>query len=69
MKAVLHPLSVDQAGKAHDCQHNKRHRIVKGETRLKFKVQRTYEHFCVDCALRMIEKARTRLDELEQQLQ
>lgn len=68
MKSILHRLLVDQAGKAHNCKHNKRHRLERGERRLKFKVQRTYEHFCVQCALRMIDKARARLDELEQQL-
>ena len=68
MKSILHPLSVDETINAHNCQHNKRHRLVRGDKRLKFKVQRSHHHFCANCALRMIEKARARLDELEQQL-
>ena len=68
MKSILHPLSVDEAIHAHNCQHNKRHRLVRGDKRLKFRVERSHQHFCVDCALRMIEKARARLDELEQRL-
>ncbi len=68
MKSILHPLSVDETINAHNCQHNKRHRLVRGDKRLKFKVERSHLHFCVDCTLRMIEKARARLDELEEQL-
>jgi hypothetical protein len=55
-KSFLPQLSVDHALKAHDCQHNQCHRLHCGDARLKVKVQRTYEHFCTQCALEIINR-------------
>lgn len=68
MKAILHPISVDLAAKAHNCHHNKKHRIERGQKRLKFKVERSYQHFCVPCAQRMLDQARVGITEIEQLL-
>ena len=66
LKSFLNGVLVDTAGRAHDCQHNRRHRLTKGDRRLK--VTGTDEHFCVTCALQMIERDKQRLSTLEQQL-
>jgi hypothetical protein len=53
-KSLLPRLQIDTALKAHRCQHNSNHQILKGEKRLKVSVGRTDEHFCKECALRII---------------
>ncbi len=68
-KSFLHTLDVDRARKAHNCQHNPRHRLQLGDTRLKVKVNQTYEHFCRQCALEIINRDIERLAQLARQLE
>ena len=51
-KSLLPNLVVDEAKKAHDCQHNRAHRLQQGDKRLRVRVQRTYEHFCTPSSSR-----------------
>lgn len=67
-KSFLQSLSIDIAQKRHPCQHNPKHTILKGDKRLKLKVDRTYEHFCIECAVKNIESDITKLQELKRQL-
>ena len=53
-KSFLSRLSIDNALKSHNCQHNQAHRIQQGDKRLKVAVGRTVEHFCTMCALESI---------------
>jgi transposase len=53
-KSFLPRLTIDNALKSHNCQHNKAHRIQQGDKRLKVAVERSFEHFCVTCALESI---------------
>ena len=55
-KSVLQRLEVDEAQKAHNCQHNPAHRLERGDKRLKVTKDRSPEHFCVACALAIIER-------------
>ncbi len=55
-KSLLPNVVVDEAERAHNCQHNAAHRLERGDKRLKVRVDRTYEHFCVRCALAIIER-------------
>ena len=54
-KSFLPRLVVDQALRAHNCQHNRAHRILQGNKRLKVVDGRTTEHFCVHCAVKFLE--------------
>jgi hypothetical protein len=67
-KSILLNVRVDVAGKAHDCQHNRRHRLEKGHLRLKVRKDRSDEHFCVECALGIIARDIKELQLLAQQL-
>jgi glutaminase len=67
-KSLLKNVSIDRAGKSHNCQHVRTHRILTGEKRLKLKVDRTYEHFCKQCALNMIDADITKLQLLKEKL-
>lgn len=63
-KSLLPKLEIDMAQHAHNCQHNPNHRIQKGEKRLKVPVGRSYEHFCKDCAIKIINDDIKELKEL-----
>jgi len=67
-KSVLVNISVDQVLKAHGCQHNSRHRLERGHFRLKVKKDRSPEHFCVACALAIVDRDIAKLKVVAQQL-
>ncbi|AEP00088.1 hypothetical protein Bcoa_0870 [Heyndrickxia coagulans 36D1] len=67
-KTFIKSIKVDEAQRAHCCQHIPSHRILRGEKRLKLKVGRTYEHFCPVCALKIIEADIQRLQNIKEQL-
>jgi len=56
LRSLVERVEIDQAGRAHNCQGNARHRIQKGDRRLKVRTGRTWEHYCLDCARRIVEK-------------
>jgi len=55
-KSIIKRIEFDVAKKAHNCQHNKNHRIERGEARLKVWKERSAEHYCSDCALNIISR-------------
>jgi hypothetical protein len=67
-KSILQRVEVDEVRRAHDCQHNKCHRLQRGEKRLKLWNQRSYEHYCAACALDIIARDIARLQDLAEQL-
>jgi hypothetical protein len=67
-KSVLLRMEVDLTIRSHDCQHNSRHRLHPGDKRLKVTKDRTSEHFCVACALEMIDLATANLQAIAAEL-
>ena len=67
-KSIVQRVEVDQAKRSHNCQHNSSHRIEKGDLRLKVRDGRSPEHYCVKCALSIIERDKARLQELAEKL-
>lgn len=68
-KSFVKNISIENAKKAHNCQHNSKHRILAGDVRVKLKDGRTAEYFCVNCALDTIQRDITRLEEIKQYLE
>lgn len=68
-KSILQRVEVDEARKAHNCQHNDAHRLQRGDKRLKVWRDRSAEHYCVTCALAIIQRDIAKLQSLAQQLQ
>jgi hypothetical protein len=72
-KSFVQNISIDTAIKSHQCKHDKKHIISKGDKRLKLGVGRTHQHFCINCAKESIEKDIAKLNhilsELEQAIQ
>lgn len=67
-KSIIQRAEVDKAQRAHNCQHNSAHRIQRGDTRLKVWDGRSPEHYCVVCALKIIERDTAKLQKLAEQL-
>jgi hypothetical protein len=68
-KSIIQRVEVDQARRAHNCQHNQNHRLEQGDKRLKVWKQRSPENYCADCALQIIERDIAKLQELARQLE
>lgn len=54
IKSLVTHVEIDTAGKAHNCQASAKHRIEKGDMRLKVRNSRSWDHYCVDCAKKII---------------
>lgn len=67
-KSLLKSVTVDIAQRAHNCQHVPSHRVHTGDKRLKLAKERTHEHFCVECAVQMIDADIDKLTKLKMQL-
>jgi hypothetical protein len=68
-KSILRRVEVDEAKRAHNCQHNENHRLERGHRRLKVWNDRSADHYCVLCALNIINRDIAKLRALAQQLQ
>jgi len=49
-KSLILSMKWTAAGRAHDCRHNKTHRIEKGQRRLTIRADGDEHHYCVACA-------------------
>lgn len=67
-KSILRRVEVDEVKRAHNCQHNVKHRLQSGEKRLKIWSDRSPDNYCVACALNIISRDIERLQELMRQL-
>jgi hypothetical protein len=65
VKSIVIRVEVDQALKSHNCQASAAHRINKGDTRLKVRKGRSWDHYCVPCARIIIERDITELQQLQ----
>ncbi len=65
IKSLITQVGVDTAGKSHNCQANSKHRIAMGEVRLKVRNGRSWDHYCRDCALKIISRDIAKLQVLQ----
>ena len=65
IKSLLIQVEVDEALKAHNCQANARHRIERGDRRLKVRNGRSWDHYCVSCAAAIIDRDIAELQALQ----
>ena len=63
-KSLIIRTEVDEALKSHNCQHSSKHRITKGERRLKVRNGRSWDHYCLECAKIMLNNDTQKLQEL-----
>lgn len=55
MESLLKQVLIDEAENAHYCRANPNHRISRGERRLRVHRSHRWEHFCMPCALKILE--------------
>lgn len=65
LKSLIVQVEVDNAGKAHNCQANAKHRIKKGDVRLKVRNGRSWDHYCRACAETIIARDIAKLTALQ----
>jgi hypothetical protein len=63
-KSFLSRLEIDVAQKAHNCQHSKKHRIEKGNRRLKVSDGYAVSHYCIECAIKFLKLDAQTIDAL-----
>lgn len=64
-KSLITPVRVERAERAHNCQANARHRIERGDVRLKVRNGRGWDHYCRDCAAKIISRDIEKLRSLQ----
>lgn len=67
-RSLLRSIKTGVAGRSHKCRANAKHALAKGDPILLIKIERNEYHYCVDCALKFVATARTRLLEVETDL-
>ena len=65
IKSLVTKTLVDTAKKAHNCQANSKHRIERGDSRLKVKNGRSWDHYCAACADKIIGRDIEKLSQLK----
>ena len=71
-KRLILKCNIEKAKRKHFCKHSKNHSIQSGESRLTITLQDgrgTLQHYCRECALKMIEQTFGELNTLKAQLE
>jgi hypothetical protein len=69
IRTLVIRVEIDEALKAHNCQGNSKHRMERGARRLKVRKGRSWDHYCVPCALVILRRDIAELQALERQFQ
>lgn len=68
-KSLIVSMEIATVSRAHDCRHNKNHRLERGDRRLTVRLDGDEHHYCLACAkiflARDIERLRAFLTEVE----
>ena len=65
VKSLVLSVQIDVAERAHNCQASDKHRIVRGDARLKVRNGRSWDHYCRSCADIMITRGIEKLTKLQ----
>jgi hypothetical protein len=68
-KSLVTRVEIDYALKAHNCQANARHRLERGDKRLKVRNGRSWDHYCAECAVDILERDLVKLRTLRKQFE
>ena len=61
IRSLVTTVELDVAKRAHDCQGNSGHRLLKGDRRLAVKKERGWDYYCLECGTRILERDATRI--------
>lgn len=68
VRSLLSRIEFDTVKKAHDCQGNAGHRLERGSRRMKVRNGRSWDHYCLSCAQRILEGDFQKLQVLQEEL-
>ncbi len=68
IKSLVVHTEVDEAQRAHNCRRNAKHRIAKGERRLKVRNGRSWLHYCLSCATTILGRDIEKLKDLSRRV-
>src|ERR1700686_142557 len=68
IKSIVSQVDIDVAQKSHNCQGNARHRIDRGDSRLKLRNGRSWDHYCLECAKMIVQRDLAKLQQLADRL-
>ena len=68
IRSLVTRVEVDVAQRAHNCKGNVRHRIERGQRRLKVRSGRSWNHYCLECARTIALRDVRKLRDLSQEL-
>jgi hypothetical protein len=69
IKSLLIRVEIDEVQRAHNCQASAAHRLVRGDRRLKVRKGRSWDHYCVSCAVAILQRDISELQELQRRFQ
>lgn len=69
IKTLITRTTVDKVLKSHKCQRSQKHVLTMGQKRLKVRNGLGWEHYCEECALKILETDIQKLLELKKLLQ
>ena len=68
LKTFIKNIRIDEAQRAHNCKHSKKHRIKRGDTRVGVKEGRSTQFYCTICASASLKADIARLKDFQTQL-
>lgn len=68
-KSLVQRSEIDIVKKSHNCQASAKHRLAPGERRLKVYVDRSHDHYCAACAIKIINSDIAKLQKLADQFE
>ena len=64
IRSLITRTEIDRAGRSHDCQANKTHRVKMGDLRLKVRNGRSWDHYCEECGKKILARDIAKLQSL-----
>jgi hypothetical protein len=64
IKSLVIRVEIDEVRRAHNCQASAGHHLVMGDRRLKVRKGRSWDHYCVSCAVAILQRDISGLQEL-----
>lgn len=68
IRSLVTRVEIDVAKKAHNCQANARHRIVRGDKRLSVRSGRSWDRYCLECGRNIVQRDLGALEALAREL-
>lgn len=56
IRSLVTTVEINVAQRAHNCQGNANHRLARGDRRLAVKNERGWDHYCLACGTRILER-------------